>query len=125
MTAARVAVAGMSGAVVRRVLYLAALSATRHNPALSAFRDRLAARGKKAKVILTAVARKLLVVANAIIRTGRRWEPVLAMARCGSPRDFRAQTGPRALTRNTVAFLRKFAVPFWALTEVFGRSPRS
>ena len=43
-------------AVVRRVLYLAALSAVRHNPAMKAFRDRLKARGKKAKVILTAVA---------------------------------------------------------------------
>jgi transposase len=68
-------------AAVRRVLYLAALSAVRHNPALKAFRDRLAARGKKAKVILTAVARKLLVIANAVIRTGRPWEPELAMAR--------------------------------------------
>jgi transposase len=68
-------------AAVRRVLYLAALSAVRHNPALKAFRDRLAARGKKAKVILTAVARKLLVIANAVIRTGRPWNPELAMAR--------------------------------------------
>lgn len=66
---------------VRRVLYLAALSAVRHNPAMRAFRDRLAARGKKPKVILTAVARKLLVIANAVIRTGRRWDPTLAMAR--------------------------------------------
>ena len=48
---------------------------------LKAFRDRLAARGKKAKVILTAVARKLLVIANAVIRTGRPWDPELAMAR--------------------------------------------
>src|SRR5512142_1525585 len=68
-------------AAVRRVLYLAALSAVRYNPALRAFRDRLASRGKKAKVILTAVARKLLVIANAVIRTGRRWEPELAMTR--------------------------------------------
>jgi transposase len=68
-------------AVVRRVLYLAALSAVRHNPAMKAFRDRLKARGKKAKVILTAVARKLLVIANAVIRTGRRWEPEMAAAR--------------------------------------------
>jgi transposase len=68
-------------AAVRRVLSLAALSAVRYNPALKAFRDRLAARGKKAKVILTAVARKLLVIANAVIRTGRRWEPQWAMAR--------------------------------------------
>ena len=68
-------------AAVRRVLYLAALSAVRHNPALKAFRDRLSARGKKPKVILTAVARKLLVIANAVIRTGRPWHPQLAMSR--------------------------------------------
>jgi transposase len=68
-------------AAVRRVLYLATLSAVRHNPALKAFRDRPASRGKKPKVILTAVARKLLVIANAVIRAGRPWEPELAMAR--------------------------------------------
>src|SRR3954463_5306884 len=68
-------------AAVRRVLYLAALSATRYNPAMKAFRDRLVARGKKAKVILTAVARKLLVIANAVIRTGRPWQPEMAPAR--------------------------------------------
>ena len=63
------------------ILDLAALSAVRHNPALKAFRDRLSARGKKPKVILTAVARKLLVIANAVIRTGLPWDPALAMAR--------------------------------------------
>ena len=84
MTAARTAAGGTSGAAgaaVRRVLYLAALSAVRHNPALKAFRDRLASRGKQAKVILTAVARKLLVIANAVIRTGRPWDPELAASR--------------------------------------------
>jgi transposase len=60
-------------APVRRVLYLAALSAVVHNPPLRAFKDRLKARGKKPKVILTAVARKLLVIANAVVQTGRPW----------------------------------------------------
>ena len=68
-------------AAVRRVLYLAALSAVRRNPALKAFRDRLSARGKKPKVILAAVARKLLVIANAVIRTGLPWRPDVAMSR--------------------------------------------
>ena len=67
--------------MVRRVLYLAALSAVRHNPAMRAFKERLKARGKAAKVILTAVARKLLVVANAVVRTGRPWEPEMAPVR--------------------------------------------
>jgi transposase len=65
----------------RRALYLAALSARRHCPPLKAFADRLAARGKKAKVVLVAVARKLLVIANAILRSGKPWRPELAAAR--------------------------------------------
>ena len=60
-------------APVRRVLYLAALSAVVHNPAMRAFKARLVARGKRPKVILTAVARKLLVIANAIIQSGQPW----------------------------------------------------
>src|SRR5262245_4534374 len=68
-------------AVVRRVLYLAALAAVRHNPVLKAFRQRLAERGKRPKVILTAVARRLLVIANAIIRSGRPRQAELAAAR--------------------------------------------
>lgn len=68
-------------AVVRRVLDLAALSAVRYNPAMKAFKGRLLARGKKAKVILTAVARKLLVIANAVVRTGLLWDAGQAVAR--------------------------------------------
>jgi transposase len=66
---------------VRRVLYLAALSAARHAGPLKQFADRLRSRGKKAKVVLIAVARKLLVIANAVVRTGRPWQPDLAKAR--------------------------------------------
>src|SRR3954453_13381402 len=68
-------------AVVRRVLYLAALSAVRYNPAMKAFKERLVARGKKAKVILTALARKLLVIANAVVRPGRPGDPEMALSR--------------------------------------------
>jgi transposase len=60
---------------VRSALYLAALSAVRFNPALKAFYGRLRAAGKPAKVALTAAARKLLVIADAILRTGRPWQP--------------------------------------------------
>jgi transposase len=62
-------------ACVRSALYLAALSAARYNPALRAFKERMEGRGKNAKVILTAVARKLLVLANAVLRDGRPWGP--------------------------------------------------
>jgi transposase len=60
---------------VRRALYMAALSAVKHNPTLKQFRERLAKAGKKAKVILTAVARKLVVIANAVLRSGQPWQP--------------------------------------------------
>lgn len=62
-------------APVRCVLYMAALAARRFNPALKAFADRLSAKGKAAKVVMVAVARKLLVIANAVLRDGTPWRP--------------------------------------------------
>jgi transposase len=60
---------------VRKVLYMAALTATTHNPAIRTFYKRLRAAGKPAKVALTACMRKLLTILNAITKTGRSWEP--------------------------------------------------
>jgi transposase len=60
---------------VRTVLYMAALVAVRHNPALRAFYRRLVAAGKAKKLALIAAMRKLLVVLNAIIRDGQPWRP--------------------------------------------------
>lgn len=68
-------------AAVRCVLYMAALAAAQHNPVLKAFKQRLAKAGKKAKVILTAVARKLVVLANAVLKSRRRWDAALALPR--------------------------------------------
>jgi transposase len=64
-------------AEVRAGLYMAAVSAARHNPALKAFYRRLRAAGKAAKVALVAVARKLLTILNAMIRDMKPWEPNL------------------------------------------------
>jgi transposase len=61
-------------AAVRSVVYMASHAARRWNPALRAFADRLAAAGKPPKVVLIAVARKLLVIANAILRDNKPWE---------------------------------------------------
>jgi transposase len=58
---------------VRNVLYMAALVASRHNPVLRAFRQRLDAAGKEPKVALVAVMRKLLTILNAMLRDGREW----------------------------------------------------
>ena len=70
---------------VRAVLYRAALSARRYNPALRAFADRLRAAGKPAKVILTAVARKFVVIANAVLRDGQPWSEEIALQHAGCP----------------------------------------
>jgi len=61
---------------VRNALYMAALSAVRFNPELKAFYDRLRANGKAAKLALTAVMRKLVVLANTLITNNRTWTPI-------------------------------------------------
>lgn len=53
---------------VRRALYMAALSASRSNPLLKAFYQRLIAAGKPAKVALTALMRKLIVLMNHLLK---------------------------------------------------------
>jgi len=53
---------------VRRVLYMAALTATRYNPILKEFYQRLVAAGKPKKLALTAVMRKLVVLLNRLIK---------------------------------------------------------
>jgi transposase len=58
---------------LRQALYMAAVSAARCNPDLKAFYDRLRARGKEAKLTLTAVMRKLVILANTLIREDRHW----------------------------------------------------
>jgi transposase len=63
---------------VRAALYMAALVASRHNPVIRAFYERLLAAGKPKKVALTACMRKLLLILNAIVRTGHPWNPALA-----------------------------------------------
>ena len=66
---------------VRRAMYLGALAASRCRGPLRDFAERLKARGKKGKVVLVAVARKLVTIANAVLRSGMAWDPKLAAAR--------------------------------------------
>jgi transposase len=65
-------------ASVRSALYMAALVASRHNPVIRAFYQRLLCAGKPKKVALTACMRKLLTILNAIVRTGHPWNPHFA-----------------------------------------------
>lgn len=62
---------------VRNLFYMACLgAATRHNPVLKAFYDRLIARGKKPKVALTACMRKLICILNTMIARRHKWDPI-------------------------------------------------
>ena len=58
---------------VRRAVYMPTLVAARFNPDMKATYDRLRAAGKPAKLALTAVMRKLIVLANALLKANRTW----------------------------------------------------
>ena len=67
---------------VRAVLYMGALVASRHNPAIRDFYQRLLTAGKPKKVALVASMRKLLVILNGMLKRGSPWcdmtQPVAA-----------------------------------------------
>ena len=60
---------------VRSVLFMATLSAIRHNPVIKEFYQRLLDKGKLKKVALTACMRKLLVILNTMVKNGQDWNP--------------------------------------------------
>jgi transposase len=68
-------------APVRAVLYMAALVASKCNPVIRAFYRRLRAAGKPAKLALTACMRKLLIILNALARSGAPGQPERTLAR--------------------------------------------
>ena len=61
---------------LRTLLFMPILAAaTRHNPVLKAYYQRLIARGKKAKVALTACMRKMIGILNTMLARGEKWDP--------------------------------------------------
>ena len=70
----RARISKVGNARLRAILYMCALTARRHNPTLKTFADRLRDTGKSPKVVLLAVARKLLVIAYGIMKTRRPFE---------------------------------------------------
>ena len=60
---------------VRTVLYMGTLVATRFNPRIKAFDQRLLAAGKVKKVALTACMHKLLTILNAMLKHRTPWQP--------------------------------------------------
>jgi transposase len=65
-------------AAVRTTLYMAALSATRHNQVIKEFYQRLLAKGKLKKVALVACMRKLLTILNAMAKSNLPWDASMA-----------------------------------------------
>lgn len=65
---------------VRQALYMAALVASRHNPVIREFYQRLRLAGKPPKLALTACMRKLLVILNAMLKNRTYWNPQLPLA---------------------------------------------
>jgi transposase len=61
--------------LTRTAILIAALSASRYNPVLRAFYQRLLAGGKPKMVALIAVARKILTILNAMLRDKQQWQP--------------------------------------------------
>lgn len=59
---------------LRHVLFQAALAAACHNPVLKPVAKRLKERGKPHKLVIIAIARRLVTIANAIIKTGIKWQ---------------------------------------------------
>ena len=64
-------------AQLRHVLYMAATTAIRSNPAIKEFYQRLSARGKPHKVAMVACMRKIVTILNAMARTNTPWTPTL------------------------------------------------
>jgi transposase len=86
-------------APVRAALYMAAISATRFNPAIRALYDRLRAQGNPAKVALVARMRKLLIIANAVVRDGVPWRADAILGTWFLTRLLSLRTGRGALPR--------------------------
>ena len=60
---------------VGAAVYLGTLAATRYNPVIGVFQQGLFAAGRARKVALVAAMRKLLILPNSMVKSGRRWDP--------------------------------------------------
>jgi transposase len=77
-----VRISKIGNAVLRTALYMPALSAMRYNPAVAALVDRLKAQGRlKGKQIVIAAMRKLLVLCFGVLKTGKEFDPAMAMGK--------------------------------------------
>jgi transposase len=76
----RARISKIGNAVLRAALYMPAMSAMQHNPAIVALVARLKSRGRlKPKQIVVAAMRKLLVLCFGVLKTGKPFDPAIAM----------------------------------------------
>ena len=61
---------------MRKQLYMAALVASKHDPRMKAFYEKLVAKGKLPKVALVAVMRKMIIMLNTMIKHMTPWRPI-------------------------------------------------
>ena len=66
-------------ASVRNALYMSIWSASRFNPVIRVFYERLRGKGKPAKVAQVACMRKLLTILNAMLHDGKQWDPQIPL----------------------------------------------
>ena len=59
---------------LRHVLFQAALAAACHNPAVKPVAKRLKEKGKPHKLVIIAIARRLITIANAVLKSGTAWQ---------------------------------------------------
>jgi transposase len=76
----RVRISRMGSASLRAGLYMPAVVAMMHNPAVKALSERLKAKGKSDKQIVCAAMRKLLHIAYSVLKSGKPFDAQLAIA---------------------------------------------
>jgi transposase len=74
-----VRISKMGSSTLRAALYMPAISAMQHNPAVRALADRLRARAKQGRVIVVAAMRKLLHIAYGVLKSGREFDPEMGL----------------------------------------------
>jgi transposase len=63
-----------AGRALRHVLFQAALAASCHNPLLKGVAKRLKERGKPHKLVSIGMARRLIIIANTVLKSGTPWQ---------------------------------------------------
>ena len=109
-------------ASVRRALYMPALVATRFNPDLKAKYRQLVEAGKPAKVALIAIMRKLIVLANALLKANRKWAPKISLIKTDTVAAQRRGSLSRARDRHQPRDRPVLVEPVWP--DVRGRHPK-